>query len=202
MHSEIEFRIRKISKDKSIGSEKTSLRELIHELFNKKFLNSMEVDSLEELLYLLDKAIQGAKIDSRTKEWVLNIGPRILHALEDRLGETTVPKLLKLWKKRDGAAGAEIGIELAKSLVLSPKAFMMSMRDEPECFEEWLDSIDHIFTIFESSGEVEDDLYQAYYEKLKDLMISAATPLLSSEFNVQAKETIDTLNQVKVSRIW
>ena len=200
---EIESRLREIAKNKNINDDRAPLRIVTSELVKKGVLNRNEATSIEELLPLLNSAAHGASVDSRATEWALEFGPRLLDALEDRLGETTVPKLVSQWKDRDGAGVAEIGAELSKALVRSPKAFMQVMKNDSESYDSWLDGIDHhTFTIYESRGEVEDDLYEAYYEKLKQLMSDSVKPLLNGEFKIEAKKLLDVLETVKVSRIW
>ncbi len=200
---EIESRLRELGKNKGIQPDRLPLRKLTHELIKKGALNSDEVAAIEDLLPLLNSAAHGAGVDNRASEWALEFGPRLLDALEDRLGETSIPKLIESWKSRDGAAVAEIGTELSKTLVQAPRAFFQAMNSESECFESWLEGLQqHTFTIFESQSEVDDDLYMAYYEKLKDLMIQAVKTLLGSEFDLQAKQALSSIEEVEISRIW
>jgi hypothetical protein len=60
----------------------------------------------------------------------------------------------------------------------------------------------HTFTLFESRGELDDDLYTAYYEKLRELMTKALKPLLDSEDSVEAKRVIAALDPLSIKRIW
>lgn len=200
---EIESRIRELAKNRGIQSERVPLRKLTHELIRKGALNSEEVSAIEDLLPLLNSAAHGAGVDDRASEWALEFGPRLLDELEDRLGETSIPRIVESWKSCDGAAVAEIGSELSKSLAQAPKAFFQAMKTDPESFESWLEGLpQHTFTIYESQSKLDDDLYMAYYEKLKGLMIKATKSLLNSEFNTEAERVLQSLESVEVSRVW
>jgi len=151
----------------------------------------------------LNGAAHGAETDLRAADWAMDVGPRLLAALDEKIGEKTMSQLLERWKSRDGALVAEIGIDLSKSLVTSPKAFLSSMRDDEEGFKAWLDGMQHhTFTLFESRDELDDDLYTAYYEKLRELMRKAIKPLLDSEYSDEAKRVIAAIDAVAIKRIW
>ena len=200
---EIESRLRKIARNRNIKTDKVPLRKLTHELIKEKVLSVEEVASIEGLLPLLNRAVHGASVDKRATDWALEFGPKLLDALEDRLGETDIPKLVEQWKDRDGVAVAEVGTELSKALVRAPRAFMQTMQGNRESYDSWLNGLaQHTFTIYESRGEVEDDLYMAYYEELKQLMIGAAESLMGGEFEEEAKRVLSVLKAVEVSRIW
>ncbi|MYF48243.1 MAG: hypothetical protein F4214_04760 [Candidatus Dadabacteria bacterium] len=80
---------------------------------------------------------------------------------------------------------------------------MKAMRDDPESYDSWLKGIaQHTFTIYESRGEVENDLYIAYYKELKQLMISAAETLIGGEFESEAQQILNVLEAIDISRIW
>lgn len=200
---EIESRLRKIARSRNIKADKVPLRKLTDELIKKEVLSVNEVASIKDLLPLLNRAVHGESFDKRAADWALDFGPRLLDALEDRLGETDIPKLVERWKDRDGAVSAEVGIELSKAFVRAPQAFMKVMRDDRKSYDSWLDGIaQHTFTIYESRGEVEDDLYMAYYEELKQRMMHKAESLLGGEFDPEAKRILSVLETVEISRIW
>ena len=200
---EIESRLREIARNRNIKADKVPLRKLTDELIKKEVLSVDEAASIKDLLPLLNKAVHGVSVDKKTVDWALEFGPRLLDALEDRLRETDIPKLVEQWKDSDGAAFAEIGTELSKALVCAPRTFMQVMRDDTESYNSWLKGIaQHTFTIYESQGEVEDDLYIAYYEELKQLMINAAESLIDGEFEAEAKRALSALEAINISRIW
>ena len=200
---EIESRLREIARNRNIKADKVPLGKLTNELIKKEVLSVEEAASIKDLLPLLNKAAHGVSVDKKTVDWALEFGPRLLDALEDRLRELDIPKLVEQWKDRDGAAVAEIGTELSKALVRAPQTFMQVMRDDTESYNSWLKGIaQHTFTIYESRGEVEDDLYIAYYEELKRLMISAAETLIGGEFESEAQQILNALEAIDISRIW
>lgn len=200
---EIESRLRKIAENRNIKAGKFPLRRLTHELVKSGALNSVEAASIEDLLPLLNKAVHGARVDKEVTESALKFGPRLLDALENRIGETDIPKLVEQWKNGDGAAVAEVGTELSKALVRSPQAFFQVMQGDPETYDSWLQGIaQHTFTIYESRDEVEDDLYMAYYHELKEQMVRASESLLGGEFEEEANRALQMLRSIEVSKIW
>jgi len=200
---ELESKLRKIAEARGIEVSRKGIRQLIYELKNRDVLNQREVSALEDMLPLLNGAAHGAETDLRAADWAMDVGPRLLAALDEKIGEKTMSQLLERWKSRDGALVAEIGIDLSKSLVTSPKAFLSSMRDDEEGFKAWIDGMQHhTFTLFESRDELDDDLYTAYYEKLRELMRKAIKPLLDSEYSDEAKRVIAAIDAVAIKRIW
>lgn len=200
---EIESRLRDIAASKGIPSYSKSAGGLLRDLKTHGCLSASEVSAIEDLLPLLNRAAHGAEVDVRGSQWALDSGTRILRALEDKQGEATMPQLLDRWRVRDGAAVTEIGTDLSKTFVRSPLAFLRAMKSDIESFGTWLDGLGHhTFTLFESQGELEDDLYAAYYEKLKALMKEAAKQSLGSDYRDLAQRVLDTLNGTTIRRIW
>lgn len=200
---ELESRMRDIATSKNIPSQNRSAGQLIRELGSRGALSPNEISVIEDLLPLLNRAAHGAQVDERASRWALDIGIRILAALEERQGETTVPQLLEQWRGRDGAGVAEIGTELSKAFVKSPLSFLRAMKGDAESYSTWIEGLGHhTFTIFESRSEIEDELWAAYYEKLKSLMHNAATEALSSDCKQEAQRLIDGLSKVQIRRIW
>lgn len=76
--------------------------------------------------------------------------------------------LLHRWRHRDGAAVMEVGDELSRALVKSPRAFIATMQDDERSFNEWLDSLGtHTFTMFQAANdELDNQLYYSYYREL------------------------------------
>lgn len=200
---EIESRLREIAKSNNLSNDRAGLRALTNQLRENGILEQKEAAAISDLLPLLNKAYHGAEVDPRAFQWALEFGPRILNALEEKLGEEAVPKLVEQWKGRDGTAVAEVGTELSKSLIQSPKAFLTTMKKDQESFSSWLEDIrNHTFTIYEATDELEDDMYTAYYERLKQLMIEAVEPLVGTELDAEAKRVLNVLSQTNVTRIW
>ena len=203
LHSEIEQRIRDIAQSRGIRDDNASDVTLIMRLIQEGILAGDEASALHQLLPVLAKAERGVQVDERVSDWVMNFGPQILNALEERIGESSVPALVAQWRKRDGSMHMEVGLELSKALVKSPRAFLLAMKDDPESLESWLDTVGtNTFTLFESRDEVEDDLYSAYYLELKRLMQNALEPLLETDLASEASRVLSVINKVQIQRIW
>lgn len=200
---ELESRLRDIATSKGISAENKTAGRLLRELRASGHLSKKEISAIEDLLPLLNRAAHGAEVDERASRWALDTGIRLLRALEERQGEATMPQLLQRWRVRDGAAVVEVGTELSKAFVTSPLSFLRAMKDDPESYSAWLEGLEHhTFTLFESQGELEDDLYAAYYEKLKSLMQAAAEQSLESDCRAEAEQLIEALKKTDVRRIW
>jgi hypothetical protein len=200
---EIESRLRDIAESKGIKSENKSAGRLLRELRERGYLSQSESSVIADLLPLLNRAAHGALVDERGSQWALDSGTRILQALEEKKGEESVPQLLARWRSRDGGEAVEAGTELSKALVRSPVSFLRAMKGDSESFNAWLDGLEHhTFTLFESQGELEDDLLSAYYEKLKALMRDAASQCIQGEYGELAKRIVEALDGAKIRRIW
>ena len=200
---ELERRLREIARTRGITEERRSLRRVIGNLARRSIIQTNEASALADLLPLLNGAAHGATVDRAALEWALDFGPSLLDALEEHLGDTSVPELIHQWRKRDGALSQEVGGELSKSLVRSPRAFLQAMTKDPESFDAWVDGIGtHTFTIYESDGELEDDLYTAYYEKLKMLMEDRLQSLLDTDLDNEASRVLEALKRVTIRRVW
>lgn len=200
---ELESRLREITQSRDLPEDGIGIAPLMRQLREHGALTNEEVSALSELLPLLNQAAHGAQVDQRASQWALDFGSRLLEALEERLGEVSVPQLLDEWRKRDGAAVMEVGCRLSKAFVKSPAAFLRTMREDEESFAAWLEGLgNHTFTLFEGDGELEDDLYSAYYERLKERMIAAVEPLRQSELQSEAERVREALERTEIRRIW
>ena len=200
---EIESRLREMAKQRGLGMERAPLQRLMHEFESKGAMSSTEAAAIRDLLPLLNQAAHGAETDPAAFEWAMEFGPRVLGALEDRIGEVTTPQLIQKWRSRDGAAFYEYGTELSKSLVRAPNAFFGAMAENPDEFNGWLDELDsHTFLINSSSGEVEDELMEAYLLRLKELMLNAARSSIGGEHNELAKRVEEALASIEIRRVW
>jgi hypothetical protein len=84
---EIETRLRRIAEANDISVMNRSAHGLVALLVNDGIFQKREGQVIQELLRLLNPAVHGAEVEPRTVEWAIEIGPRILHALDQRLGE-------------------------------------------------------------------------------------------------------------------
>lgn len=200
---EIESRLKNLAEERKVKTHGYGVNNLTRSLEKTGVLSHEEAVAIRELLPLLNRAAHGAKVDDSAFGWAMDFGPRVLGALEDRLGETRVPQLIENWRRRDGAAVQEIGTELSKSFVQSPESFLAAMSKNPTELDAWIDGLStHTFTIFESRTELDDELYLAFYEKLKSLMIDAARACKKSEYKNVAIRIENALKRVEVTRIW
>jgi hypothetical protein len=200
---EIESRLREMAGNRGLETKTASLHQLLRQLETTGALAQTEVSAIRDLLPLLNSAAHGAKVDPKGFDWAMDFGPRVLGALEDRLGESSIQSIVDAWMRRDGGAQVEVGTELSKAFVRSPEAFAAAMSTQSNALETWLESLENnTFTIFESRGEVEDELYIAYYDRLRQLMLQAAESLKSTKYAATATQIAEAVRKVKIKRIW
>lgn len=200
---EIESRLRQMAVEVSASNRPKSLRGMIDALKASEILNSQEVGALNDLLPLLNQAAHGAETDPRAAEWALDFGSRLLDSLEDRASESKADDLVDAWNSRDGFGVVESGTALSKFLVSAPRSFFLAMQRAPDSFESWIENLEHhTFTIFESSSDVDDDLYMAFYEKLREKMLQQAKRHANGEFQEEARRLKEALENVNIRRIW
>lgn len=200
---EIESRLRKLAENNASTSHRRGTKYLTDALEDLGVLSQDEAAAIRDLLPLLNKAAHGAEVDETAADWAIDFGPRVLGALEDRLGEITIPNLIDLWKHRDGAMEVEIGTQLSKAFITSPEAFLSSMNEHPRVFQGWLENLElHTFTIFDSASELDNELKLAYYIKLKELMTEAARSCSKTHFSHLASQVDDTIGDIEIQSIW
>ena len=199
---ELESRLREIAKSRGITGERRALRSVIEQLVHRDIIRRNEASAIADLLPLLSSAVHGADVDRAAAEWALAFGPPLLDALEEHLGEASIQDLIVQWRNRDGALFQELGPNLSKALVKSPRAFLRAMGNDPESFDSWTRGLEaHTFTIHESDGELEDELYTAYYEKLKNLMEDRLRDLLGTDLENDASRVLSVLRNITIRRI-
>lgn len=77
------------------------------------------------------------------------------------------------------------------------------MADSPEDFDSWLKDIGmHTFTIFSSRCELEDDLKEAYLNRLRELMLQAAQSCRAGDQADLAIRVERMLESIEIRRIW
>jgi hypothetical protein len=182
--------------------QRHSIRKLVEELQKHEALKPAEVSVLMDLLPLLNRAVHGAKVDKEACNLALDMGKDILATLEKREGSPTILQLIERWKNRDGAEFIEVGVDLSKSFVKTPVAFLDAMRENPTVLKEWLENIGtNTFTLFESQDSLDDQLYTSYFETLKSLMENTAQDYIDSDYKKEAKLILDALHIVKIRHI-
>ncbi len=51
----------------------------------REILSKQEYSVLGDMIGLLNSAVHGAEVDSKATDWALDVGPRLLKALEERI---------------------------------------------------------------------------------------------------------------------
>jgi hypothetical protein len=64
--------------------------DLLRFLNSRELLNGAEREALSNLASLLNRAVHGAEVTPQAAEWALNLGPRILTALDRRASKGVV----------------------------------------------------------------------------------------------------------------
>lgn len=82
---EIENKLRAIAESHGISAQKKALGQLLTILSAAGVLSLEEQSVLRDLAGLLNQAVHGAKVDRETAQWAIDMGPRILAALDSRI---------------------------------------------------------------------------------------------------------------------
>lgn len=82
---EIERRLNEIAESRKINADKKGIRQLLDVLSNQNVLTNEERGVLADLSGLLNRAVHGAEVDNRAAQWAIEVGPRILRALDEKL---------------------------------------------------------------------------------------------------------------------
>jgi|CXWL01.1.fsa_nt_gi hypothetical protein len=80
---EIEKRLTRLAEKHGIEVRGRGLGQLLRQLSQRNILGQEERSVLADLTGLLNSAVHGASVDRRTAEWAMEVGPRILRALEE-----------------------------------------------------------------------------------------------------------------------
>lgn len=79
---EIEKRLNEIAESSGTEIKHAGIRRLMDVLRNQEQLTQEQHSVLADLIGLLNAAVHGGDIDDRAAEWALDVGPRLLDALE------------------------------------------------------------------------------------------------------------------------
>jgi hypothetical protein len=82
---EVEKRLIQIAKSRGIGTDAKGVGRLLSTLAEKQFLTSEERSVLADMLGLLNAAVHGATVDARAASWAMQVGPRLLKSLDERI---------------------------------------------------------------------------------------------------------------------
>jgi hypothetical protein len=81
---ELERRLEHLARSRGANDAPSGIGNLLRYLNLRQLIGGAERAVLSDLVALLNAAVHGATVDSQAAEWALEIGPRILQALEER----------------------------------------------------------------------------------------------------------------------
>lgn len=84
---EIEKRLKILAERNDIGTNMQGIGRLLQILSNRNIIGQEERSLLADMIGLLNEAVHGAKMDYRAYSWAMDFGPRILKALDEKIGE-------------------------------------------------------------------------------------------------------------------
>jgi len=82
---EIEKRLNEIAESNGINAGKASVGRLLRTLGERELLSQEQRSVLSDMVGLLNAAVHGGEIDNRAAEWALDVGPRLVSALEVKI---------------------------------------------------------------------------------------------------------------------
>lgn len=82
---EIEKRLKQIAESNDIHVKKESIGLLLRQLSLQEVLTGQESVVLQDLIGLLNSAVHGAKVDRHALEWAIDVGPRLLKSLDEKV---------------------------------------------------------------------------------------------------------------------
>lgn len=82
---EIEKRLKLIAESKGIHIRNESLGMLMKRLSNEEILSGQEYMVLMDMTGLLNSAVHGASVDRKAVDWAMEVGPRLLKSLEEKI---------------------------------------------------------------------------------------------------------------------
>jgi len=82
---EIENRLVEIAQSHGLPGERQSVRRLLQMLVDRDLLNYEERGVLSDMIGLLNSAVHGASVDVGAADWAIQVGPRLLKSLDERI---------------------------------------------------------------------------------------------------------------------
>jgi len=83
---ELEKRLRELAEARGLEVRRGGVGTLLRQLDRDDALNPRERGALADMVHLLNNAVHGAEVDQRSAQWAIEYGPRLLNALEERIG--------------------------------------------------------------------------------------------------------------------
>jgi len=82
---EIERRLLELAKQHNIPAPRAGVGSLLRSLAQREVLTLQEREVLADMVGLLNSAVHGASVDERATEWAMEVGPKILSGLDERI---------------------------------------------------------------------------------------------------------------------
>ncbi|MCK4636109.1 MAG: hypothetical protein KAT32_04565 [Candidatus Moranbacteria bacterium] len=68
-----------------VMSRRTSISWIMRDLFERKIINNDEKNALRDMINVLNKVVHGENLDYKTAQWVKDIGPKVLNAMDKKI---------------------------------------------------------------------------------------------------------------------
>lgn len=85
MRIELEKRLRELAAARGLEVLRGGVGTPLRQLDRDDALNPRAWRALADIVQLLNRAVHGAEVDERTAQWVIEYGPRLLSAFEERI---------------------------------------------------------------------------------------------------------------------
>jgi len=82
---EIERRLNDLAEARRVKVKRPGISSLLSALEDRKALTSDETGALRELVSILNLAVHGARVDPWAFEWAMDIGPKLIGVLEEKI---------------------------------------------------------------------------------------------------------------------
>lgn len=111
--------------------------------------------------------------------------------------------LISQWEHRDGASFISISFELTKIFLKNDSLFLEKMYNKNEVFNTWVDKLQAgVFTAYEAGNDcIEKQLYVAFYEKLKNMMLEKITLNNEEKYYTMLRRLKLKLNEISIKFI-
>lgn len=88
---EIEKRLIQIAKLNNLNFERSSVGQLLRLLAQNQALTVEETSVLSDMTGLLNSAVHGAEVDKRAADWAIEVGPKLLQSLDEKIEQYNLP---------------------------------------------------------------------------------------------------------------
>lgn len=96
---EIEKRLVQIARLNNLDISRAGVGQLLRSLNQHQVLTPEESSALADMSGLLNSAVHGASVDKRATDWAMEVGPKILQSLDEKIDQYNLPVNLKGIKK-------------------------------------------------------------------------------------------------------